>query len=83
MTLRQPHQDAIVPAGDIAVIRQALSACSAVLGRAGQDGSPELRAAVTGAAEASGLGRAPGALAYQVNLAIDILDFAPAAGSTR
>jgi hypothetical protein len=38
---------------------------------------------VTEAAEAAGLGRSPGALACQVNLAIDYLDFAPAAGRQR
>jgi hypothetical protein len=83
MTLRQPDEDAVLPAGDIVRIRQALAACSAVLGWAGQHGSLQLQTIVAQAAEASGLGRGPGILAYQVSLAIDSLDFAPAAGSTR
>lgn len=83
MTLRQPRQDAVLASEDLAVIRQALAACSAVLGWAGQHGSLQLQTIVAQAAGAAGLGHAPGILACQVNLAIDSLDFAPAAGSTR
>jgi hypothetical protein len=83
MTLRRAHQDAVLTAPEIAMIRQVLSACSGVLTWAGQHGSLQLETIVTHAAEAAGLGRSPGALACQVNLAIDYLDFAPAARSTR
>ena len=31
MTLRQPHEDAVLPAGDVAFIRQGLVACSDLL----------------------------------------------------
>ena len=83
MTLRRAHQDAMLTAQEIAVLRQALVACSNVLTWAGQHGSLQLETVVAQAAEAAGLGRSPGALACRVNLAIDYLDFAPAARSTR
>ena len=65
------------------MIRQALAACASVLTWAGQHGSLQLETVIAEAAEAAGLGRVPGALGYQVCLAIDYLDFAPAARSTR
>ncbi len=83
MTLRATHHDAVLTSEEIAVIRRALTACSQVLTWAGQHGDQELRemlADVTRAAEGN---RSPGGLAYYVNLAIDYLDFAPAAGSRR
>lgn len=80
MTLRQAHQDAVLASEDIAAIRRALAACSKVLTWAGLHGSLQLETIVAEAAEAAGLGRAPGVLAFQVSLAIDTLDFAPAAG---
>jgi len=83
MTLRRAHQDAVLTGAEIAMIRQALSACSNVLTWAGQHGSLQLETIVAEAGEAAGLGRAPGTLACQVNLAIDYLDFAPAARSRR
>jgi hypothetical protein len=58
MTLRQPHQDALLPAGDAARIRQVLVACpAAVPGRSG------LRPAVrrSGAGHGRGRGPEPGA----------------------
>ncbi len=83
MTLRRAHDDALLTAGEAAMIRQVLIACSDVLTWARQHGSLQLETVVTQAAEAAGLGRSPGALACQVNLAIDYLDFAPAARSRR
>ena len=83
MTLRQAHQDAVLASEDTAAIRQALAACSTVLTWAGQHGSLQLQTIVAHAAEAAGLSRAPGALACQVSLAIDTLDFAPAAREPR
>ncbi len=83
MTLRRVHEDAVLTAGEAAMIRRALAACSDVLTWAGQHGSLQLETVVVQAAEAAGLGLSPGALACQVNLAIDYLDFAPAARSTR
>ena len=83
MTLRQPHQDAILPAADAARIRQVLAACSQLLSWAEQARGPQFAAAAQDIAEAAGLGRAPGALACEVSLAIDTLDFSQAARSAR
>jgi hypothetical protein len=83
MTLRQPHEDAVLTGEEIAVIRRALAACSQLLGWAGQHGGPELRETVASAGQAAGLSRSPSALGCEVSLAIDCLDFAPAAGRAR
>ena len=83
MTLRQPHQDAVLPAADTARIRQVLAACSQLLSWAEAACGPRFAAAAQDIAEAAGLGRAPGALAGEVNLAIDMLDFSHAARSAR
>ena len=83
MTLRAPHQDAVLTSEEVAVIRRALAACSQVLTWAGRHGDREfgeMLAEVTRAAEGN---RSPGGLAYHVNLAIDYLDFAPPAGGRR
>ena len=82
MTLRQPYEDAVLAIKDIAMIRQALAACSQLLGWAGQHAGPQFSAAAAGVAGGR-LGRSPSALACSVSLAIACLDFAPAAGSTR
>ncbi len=83
MTLRQPHEDALLTSDEIAVIRQALVACSKLLSWAAHDGGPQFREAAACAADDAGLGRSPGGLAYRASLAIDYLDFAPAARRTR
>ena len=82
MTLRRADEDAVLTAEQIAMIRQVLAGCSRVLTWARQHGSLELETVVAQAAEAAGLGCSPG-LACQLSLAIDYLDFAPAARSTR
>jgi hypothetical protein len=83
MTLRQPGQDAVLPATDVAMIRQVLGACSDLITWAGRHCGPQFAAAAADAAQAVGLSRAPGALGGQASLAIDSLDFAAAAGSPR
>jgi hypothetical protein len=83
MTLRQPHQDAILPAADAAMIRQVLGAYSDLITWAERHCGREFAAAAADAAEAAGFSRAPGALAGQASLAIDCLDFAEPARSTR
>jgi len=83
MTLRQPHQDAVLPAADAARIRQVLAACSQLLSWAEANCGPRFAAAAQDIAQAAGLSRAPGALAGEVNLAIDMLHFCDAARSTR
>jgi hypothetical protein len=80
---RQLHQDAVLPAADVAMIRQVLGACADLIAWAGQNCGREFGWAAGDAAEAAGFSRAPGALAGQASLAIDILDFAGPAGSTR
>ena len=81
--LRRPDQDAVVPAADAARIRQVLVTCSGLLSWAEASCGPRFAAAAQDAAQAAGFSRAPGALAYEVNLAIDTLDFAAAARSAR
>jgi hypothetical protein len=83
MTLRQLHQDALLPAAGAARIRQVLIACSQLLSWAEADCGPQFTAAAQDPAEAAGLSRAPGALAGEVSLAIDMLDFSQAARSAR
>ena len=83
MTLRQPYEDAVVPARDVAMIRQVLGACADLIAWAEKNCGPQFAAAAQDAAEAAGFSRAPGALTGEVNLAIDTLDFSQAARSTR
>ena len=83
MTLRQPYEDAVLPAADVAMIRQVLGACSGLITWAERHCGPQFAAAAADAAQAAGLSRVPGALAGQASLAIDYLDFAEPARSTR
>ena len=83
MTLRQPCQDAVLPAQDATRIREILAACADLVEWAGENCGPQFAEAAADAAEAAGLGRAPGTLAYHASLAIDYIDFADAPGSTR
>lgn len=79
MSLRRPHEDALLTSEEITVIRRALTACSNLLAWAGAHAGPEFREALIAASEHAGRSRSPGGLHYDVNLAIDYLDFAPAA----
>jgi hypothetical protein len=83
VTPRRDHEDAVLTGEEIAVIRQALAACSKVLGWAARHDDPQFRAAVAEASQAAGLSRSPSGLGYDVSLAIDYLDFAPAVRRTR
>jgi hypothetical protein len=83
MTLRQPDQDAVLPAADTAMIRQVLGTCSDLITWAERHCGPQFAAAAADAAEAAGFSRAPGALAGQASLAIDCLDFSEPARSAR
>ena len=83
MTLRRDYQDAVLTCEEITLIRRALATCSQVLTWAEQHSGPQFRAAVAEASAAAGLPRSPSGLGYDVNLAIDYLDFAPAARNTR
>ena len=83
MTLRQQHQDAVLPAADAAMIRQVLGACADLIGWAERHCGPQFAAAAATAAGAAGFSRAPGALAGQASLAIDYHDCAGPARSAR
>jgi hypothetical protein len=73
MTLREPYEDARLTGAEVAMIRELLIACSNLLCLAERHGGPYLNELML-AAEA----RSPGRLHYDVNLAVDHLDFAPA-----
>ena len=83
MTLRQPYQDALLPAADAARLRRVLITCSQLLSWAEANCGPQFSAAAQDTAQAAGLSRAPGALACEVNLAIDTLDFCDPARSAQ
>jgi hypothetical protein len=76
---RYRDQDIVLTSADAELIRGALVACSQLL-RWAEHCHGALLAEATRAAEG---GRAPGQLRYDVCLAIDYLDFAPAIRSRR
>jgi len=80
---RLPHQDMFLAAAGAARMRQVLAACSVLLDWAKANCGPQFAAAAQDAAEAAGLGRAPGALAGDVSLAIDVIDFSSPARRAR
>jgi hypothetical protein len=83
MRLRAPHEQALLTGADITLVRQVLADCSAVLTAVHDDTGPasSLLAHTTRAATARKL--SPNGLIYYINLAIDYLDFAPPARSSR
>ena len=70
-------------ADEAAVIRQALAACSGIFSRAMLAGGPGRRALEEAALEVVADGRPLGQVHGNVSLAIDYVDFARPAGSTR
>jgi hypothetical protein len=80
MSLRQPHEEAILSSEEIAMVRQVLVDCSLLLTTA-QDLAGVPLAEATRAATAAK--RSPGGMLYYLNLAIDYLDFAPASRRRR
>jgi hypothetical protein len=83
MTLRRPDQDAVLTSEEIAMVRQVLVSCSHLLAWAGAHAGPDYHEAAAEITAAAGRGRTAGTLYYDVNLAIDYLDFAAPAGSSR
>ena len=83
MTLRRPDQDAVLASEEIAMVRQVLVSCSDLLAWAGAHAGPAWHEAAAEITAAAGRGRTAGGLYYDVNLAIDYLDFAASAGSSR
>jgi hypothetical protein len=83
MTLRRPDEDAVLASEEIAMVRQVLVSCSNLLAWAGAHAGPAWHEAAAEITAAAGRGRTAGGLYYDVNLAIDYLDFAAPAGSSR
>ena len=83
MTLRRPGEDAVLTSEEIAMVRQVLVSCSNLLAWAGAHAGPAWHQAAAQITDAAGQGRTAGGLYYDVNLAIDYLDFAAPAGSSR
>jgi hypothetical protein len=83
MTLRRPDENAVLTSEEIAMVRQVLVSCSHLLAWAGAHAGPAWHEAAAEITAAAGRGRTAGALYYDVNLAIDYLDFAAPAGSSR
>src|SRR5262249_26167743 len=83
MTLRRPDEDAVLACEEIAMVRQVLVSCSHLLAWAGAPAARAARAAAGETPAAGGRGRTAGGLYYDVNLAIDSLDSAAPAGSSR
>jgi hypothetical protein len=83
MTLRRPGQDAVLTSQEIAMVRQVLVSCSHLLAWAGAHAGPDYHQAAAEITAAAGRGRTAGGLYYDVNLAIDYLDFAAPARSSR
>ena len=83
MTLRQPHQDALLPAGDAARIRQVLAACSQLLSWAEANCGPAVRRG--GAGHRPGRGPQPGSRrpGLRGEPGHRLLDFSDAARSAR
>jgi hypothetical protein len=83
MTLRRPDQDAVLTSEEITMARQVPVSCSHLLARAAAHAGPAWHEAAAEITAATGRGRTAGALYHDVNLAIDYLDFAAPAGSSR
>lgn len=83
MTLRRPDEDAVLSSEEIAMVRQVLVSCSNLLAWAGAHAGPAWHEAAAEITAAAGRERTAGGIYYDVNLAIDYLDFAAPAGSSR
>lgn len=83
MTLRRPGEDAVLTSEEITMVRQVLISCSHLLAWAGTHAGPAWHEAAAEITAAAGRGRTAGGLYYDVNLAIDYLDFAAPARSSR
>ena len=83
MSLRRADEDALLTSEEIAMVRQVLVSCSNLLAWAGAHVGPDWHEAAAEITAAAGRGRTAGGLYYDVNLAIDYLDFAAPARSSR
>ncbi len=82
MTTADNGQPIVLTGEEAAYVRQALAACSQLLSLVQLLGGTASEA-LADAARQVGQGRAPGSVLYDVSLAIDYLDFARPARSTR
>lgn len=84
MTLRAPHDQAVLSAEEITLVRQVLADCSRLLTAAQDAAGPQVAALLAQATNtATANRRCPDGLIYYINLAIDYLDFAPPARRGR
>ena len=82
MTPVGDRQPVVLSAEETAMVRAVLVTCSQLLTRAERGAGPA-SALVAELIRSAAAGRSPGGLLYDLSLAIDYLDFAPAARSRR
>jgi hypothetical protein len=68
---------------ETAMLREVLVACSQMMTWAQRHGGPATSDLLAAMTRSTASGRSPGGLLHDLNLAIDYLDFAPAARSPR
>jgi len=83
MSLRRPDEDAVLASEEIAMVRGVLVSCSHLLAWARAHAGPAWHEAAAEITAAAGRGRTAGGLYHDVNLAIDYLDLAAPARSSR
>jgi hypothetical protein len=76
-------QPIVLSAEETAAVRQALATCSRMLTWASDHGGPQAGQLLAGMTRQLASGRSPSGVIYDINLAIDYLDFAPPARSWR
>ena len=76
------NRPVVLSAEETAAVRQALVTCLRILRRA-RDHSPQAGQLLADLTRDHAAGRSPGGMLYDIGLAIDYLDFAPAARSSR
>ncbi len=76
-------QPVVLSAEETAMVRRALADCSRMLTWASDHGGPQAGQLLADMTRQLASGRSPSGVIYDINLAIDYLDFAPAAGSWR
>jgi hypothetical protein len=77
MTPAGGGQPVVLSAEETAMVREALATCSRMLTWAHQHGGPAAGQLVADLTRQQAGGRSPGGVLYDINLAIDYLDFAP------
>jgi hypothetical protein len=83
MTAASDSKKIVLSGEEAAYVRNVLAICSQALARAHDHASPIAGALLAEAVAAVADGKGVNSLIYEVNLAIDYLDFAPGARSWR